>query len=259
MLLHIHLKPFLLNMPAAMHLTVLLVLFAVTVDVDSTTSPTEFLVPPLTKSPAALTSSTVGKTPNVVSSPTNKPSQQVPTNTSSSSSSSTSTQTPSTAEETTIRSPTERPITNQMSTEIPITNQTSTEIPVANQMSTEIPVANQTSTGIPITNQTSTGIPVTNQTVTNGSTIPPTSGSPYVTANTTVNTTSSALSHEKEDGFASNPGLVAIICIFCIVLVLALVVAAVKCSSRSRNNFERLEDVPMGKVNEGSPFAHYSK
>ncbi|CAB1420327.1 unnamed protein product [Pleuronectes platessa] len=151
------------------------------------------------------------------------------------------------------------PTTNQTSTGIPPTNQTSTWTPAANQTSTRIPTTNQTSTRIPTTNQTSTGIPVTNQTVTNGSTIPPTSGSPYVTANTTVNTTSSALSPVKGDGFASNPGLVAIICIFCIVLVLVLVVAAVKCSPSSRNNFERLEDVPMGKVNEGSPFAHYSK
>ncbi|MEQ2218681.1 hypothetical protein XENOCAPTIV_006717, partial [Xenoophorus captivus] len=58
---------------------------------------------------------------------------------------------------------------------------------------------------------------------------------------------------------AENPGLVAIICIFCIVLSLLLVVMAVKCIRSSKSDFERLEDVPMGKVNEASPFAQYSK
>ncbi|XP_060934077.1 protein CIST1-like [Limanda limanda] len=256
---HIHLKPFPLNMPAAMHLAVLLLLFAVTVCGDSTASSTTKPEPQSTAGPTALTTSTVGKTTNVALSTTTTSSKQVTTNTLTSSTPSTSTQTPSGAEVTTTRRQTEMPTTNQTSTGIPAANQTSTGIPPTNQTSTGVPPTNQTSTRIPITNQTSTGIPVTNQTVTNGSTIPPTSGTPYFTANTTVNATGSALSPDMLNGLASNPGLVAIIFIFCIVIILALVVAAVKCSPSSRNNFERLEDVPMGKVNEGSPFAHYSK
>ncbi|XP_039454354.1 uncharacterized protein LOC116318232 isoform X2 [Oreochromis aureus] len=62
-----------------------------------------------------------------------------------------------------------------------------------------------------------------------------------------------------KDDLASNPGLVAIICIFCIVLALVIVVFTVKCIRSPRSKFERLEDMPMGKVNEESPFAHYSK
>ncbi|XP_023255401.1 mucin-7-like [Seriola lalandi dorsalis] len=98
------------------------------------------------------------------------------------------------------------------------------------------------------------------ETVSPRSTPPQASGSPNVTATTTVNTTSPALSHDQGKGdLATNPGLVAIICIFCIILGLVLVVASVKCVRSSRSNFERLDDVPMGKVNEHSPFAQYTK
>ncbi|XP_037324532.1 uncharacterized protein LOC119216169 isoform X3 [Pungitius pungitius] len=63
---------------------------------------------------------------------------------------------------------------------------------------------------------------------------------------------------EKGD-LNENPGLVAVLCIFCIVFVLVLVVTTVRCIGSSSNNFKRLEDVPMNKVNEESPFARYSK
>ncbi|XP_077441044.1 putative LOC729966 homolog [Vanacampus margaritifer] len=62
-----------------------------------------------------------------------------------------------------------------------------------------------------------------------------------------------------EDDLRANPGLVAIITIFCIVLALLLIVATVKCIQSPSSDFERLEDVPMDKMNEGSPFARYSK
>ncbi|KAM9383917.1 putative LOC729966 homolog isoform 1-T1 [Pholidichthys leucotaenia] len=70
---------------------------------------------------------------------------------------------------------------------------------------------------------------------------------------------STDLPSDAKGALASNPGLVAVICIFCIIFVLAVVVAIVKCVQSPRSNFERLEDVPMGKVNEESPFAQYSK
>lgn len=97
----------------------------------------------------------------------------------------------------------------------------------------------------------------TNQTFTHNPTLPTTSSN---TSTTTVNTTSTALSPEWSQGdLAANPGLVAILCIFCIVLALVLVVATVKCIRSPRSNFERLDDVPMSKVNEESPFAQHSR
>uniref|UniRef100_A0A3Q3DVM0 Uncharacterized LOC109518978 n=1 Tax=Hippocampus comes TaxID=109280 RepID=A0A3Q3DVM0_HIPCM len=61
----------------------------------------------------------------------------------------------------------------------------------------------------------------------------------------------------KED-LRTNPGLVAIITIFCIILALVLIVATVKCIRSPRSDFERLEDVPMVSLKR-SPFARYSK
>ncbi|XP_077390891.1 putative LOC729966 homolog [Festucalex cinctus] len=86
----------------------------------------------------------------------------------------------------------------------------------------------------------------------------------------TILAASTATSHQKstgiappqdfgEDSLRANPGLVAIITIFCIVLTLMLIVATVKCIQSPSSDFERLEDVPMDKMNEGSPFARYSK
>ncbi|KAK2868956.1 hypothetical protein Q7C36_000827 [Tachysurus vachellii] len=71
----------------------------------------------------------------------------------------------------------------------------------------------------------------------------------------------SASGNEKNDNLVMNPGLVAILCIFFIVLALVLVVAIAKIISYRRNSqFERLEDLPMSqqsKKNENAPFARY--
>ncbi|KAM8888233.1 putative LOC729966 homolog [Synchiropus picturatus] len=61
----------------------------------------------------------------------------------------------------------------------------------------------------------------------------------------------------KQHILLKNPGLVAIICIFCIFLALVLFVGSVKCVHAPKSNFERLEEVPLGKVTEESPFARY--
>ncbi|KAM4548316.1 putative LOC729966 homolog [Odontesthes bonariensis] len=127
--------------------------------------------------------------------------------------------------------------------------------------STQTPRTEQT---IPSTSPKIT--PITqkpNEMVSQEQTVPSASESPNVS--TTVNTTRpvtppSALSTKwGNSGLAANPGLVAIICIFSIILALVLFVLIVKCAKSPRSNFERLEDMPMGKVNEESPFAHYSK
>lgn len=75
-----------------------------------------------------------------------------------------------------------------------------------------------------------------------------------------MNTTNPGVSPDwGKDDLAVNPGLVAVLCIFCIVIALLLVVVIVKCTRSPRSNFERLEDLPMGKMTEESPFAQYSK
>ncbi|XP_038571435.1 cell wall protein DAN4-like [Micropterus salmoides] len=204
-------------MPAVMHLTMLLSLFAVTVystPANSTTSSAAKQSPETTTGVAQHTSLAVTKD---VTSSTMKP---------------TNTQQSTTAVTTEKVSP--PPSTTPQTPNR--TEETPTNTPP------------QTTT----TNQTS------NETVSHVTTLPPTSSN--VTATTTINTTGPALSHNwKKDDLAANPGLVAILCIFCIVLVLVLVVATVKCIRSPRSNFERLDDVPLGNVNEESPFAHYSK
>ncbi|KAK5869708.1 hypothetical protein PBY51_024406 [Eleginops maclovinus] len=108
--------------------------------------------------------------------------------------------------------------------------------------------------------QTTTTNNTSNETVSHEATLPPASDSAKVPAASTANTTSQGLSPEWTNGdLEKNPGLVAILCIFCIVFILLLIVATVKCIQSPRSNFERLEDVPMSKVNEASPFAQYSK
>ncbi|XP_041792006.1 mucin-13-like [Chelmon rostratus] len=203
-------------MPAAMHLTVLVSLFAVTVCASTTTSSADERV---TTRPAQPTSLTVTMKNDVSLSTvtTTKNTQQ-----------------PTTATHQATASP-------QPSTSPQILNRTEDKQPSAPP---------QTS----VTNQTS------NETVSHGLTLPPGSESPNVTANTTINTTSPDFSHKGQKGdLIENPGLVAVLCIFCIVVALVLVVVTVKCIRSPRSNFERLEDVPMGKVSEESPFAHHSK
>ncbi|KAF5910037.1 cell wall protein DAN4-like isoform X2 [Clarias magur] len=77
-----------------------------------------------------------------------------------------------------------------------------------------------------------------------------------------VNTTQSSgtvtASSNKGDSLAKNPGLVAILCIFFIILALLCVVMIAKLiSSQKSSRFERLDEVPMNKMNEDAPFARY--
>ncbi|XP_060796544.1 uncharacterized protein LOC132898893 isoform X1 [Neoarius graeffei] len=82
--------------------------------------------------------------------------------------------------------------------------------------------------------------------------------SPGEPGKTLITTPSSAPSNKGQDSLARNPGLVAILCIFCIVLALVIVVAIAKLiSCRKTSQFERLDDVPMSKIKEDAPFARY--
>ncbi|XP_053228869.1 uncharacterized LOC729966 homolog [Podarcis raffonei] len=56
---------------------------------------------------------------------------------------------------------------------------------------------------------------------------------------------------------SQKPGLVAIICIFVVILLIGAVVVLVKCYKGREPAFQKLDEVPMGKVTEGSPFAHF--
>ncbi|KAM9461707.1 putative LOC729966 homolog isoform 1-T1 [Clarias gariepinus] len=77
-----------------------------------------------------------------------------------------------------------------------------------------------------------------------------------------VNTTQSSgtvtASSNTGDSLAKNPGLVAILCIFFIILALLCVIMIAKLiSSQKSSQFERLDEVPMNKMNEDAPFARY--
>ncbi|XP_030074480.1 putative LOC729966 homolog [Microcaecilia unicolor] len=58
-------------------------------------------------------------------------------------------------------------------------------------------------------------------------------------------------------GIAENPGLVAVLCIFISILVIAMVVLAIKFCNRREPEFQKLDEVPMSGMHEEAPFAHY--
>ncbi|XP_078801994.1 putative LOC729966 homolog isoform X2 [Oryzias latipes] len=104
----------------------------------------------------------------------------------------------------------------------------------------------ETSPSSPSSRTQTTLITTPNATVFQEHTASPASGTPNVTTNTTLHTTSQVSSPIWIKGdLGANPGLIAIICIFCIILGMTLVVLAVKCIQSPRSNFERLEDVPL--------------
>ncbi|KAK6320505.1 hypothetical protein J4Q44_G00096120 [Coregonus suidteri] len=75
---------------------------------------------------------------------------------------------------------------------------------------------------------------------------------------TTGNMSSStALQSDGRHVLSRSPGLVAVLCIFCICLGLMLAVGIAKLITSRGSTFQRLEDVPLGKINEESPFARY--
>ncbi|XP_034035980.1 mpv17-like protein 2 [Thalassophryne amazonica] len=84
-------------------------------------------------------------------------------------------------------------------------------------------------------------------------------GKPEKSSSTAYMSTTGVPKDFDQSDLTSNPGLMAVLCIFCIVVGLLLVVVTIKCIRSPRSNFERLNDVPMNKVNEESPFAQYSK
>ncbi|KAL7854538.1 hypothetical protein SRHO_G00167280 [Serrasalmus rhombeus] len=83
---------------------------------------------------------------------------------------------------------------------------------------------------------------------------------PTATASTKkVNATQTTASQGVEGkSLPMSPGVVAVLCIFFIVLALVLVVVIAKViTSYRKPKFERLDDLPMSKMSEDSPFARY--
>ncbi|CAJ1060875.1 endochitinase A-like [Xyrichtys novacula] len=176
----------------------------------------------------------------------------------------TTNQTPNGTEGTQTRSPPQNATTNQMpngtegmQTRSPPQNATTNQTPNGTEgMQTRSPPQNATTNQKP------------NRTVSPQSTATPATASSNEMASTIVFTTGVNNTNTTDPGFsgewnkgdlAANPGLVVILCLFCIIFALALVVTVIKCLQSPRSDFERLEDVPLSKVNEESPFAKYSK
>ncbi|KAG8003129.1 cAMP-specific 3', partial [Nibea albiflora] len=130
---------------------------------------------------------------------------------------------------------------------LPATTHQSTSEVTSVSSSPPPPTSPQTSNRTEETRPTTTAqtIPA-NKTDSSEATVTPASESPNVTVTTNINATN-PVSQEWEKDLAANPGLVAILCIFCIVLILMLVVVIVRCARSPRSNFERLEDVPLGR------------
>ncbi|KAJ6664294.1 hypothetical protein lerEdw1_008513 [Lerista edwardsae] len=82
---------------------------------------------------------------------------------------------------------------------------------------------------------------------------------PHTSRETSPTSPSTAAAQaSKEPSLAQSPGLVAVICIFVSVLLIAGVVMLVKFCHRREPAFKKLDEVPMqGKVAEDSPFARY--
>ncbi|KAJ8408359.1 hypothetical protein AAFF_G00257730 [Aldrovandia affinis] len=106
----------------------------------------------------------------------------------------------------------------------------------------------ETSRGL---NDTTMDIPLESKT-----SLHPTSFSSLI-PNSSVTSAHVTTSSNADNSLARNPGLVAVISIFFIALALLLAVAIAKAISSRKPQFEKLEDLPMNKMNEESPFAHY--
>ncbi|XP_061093476.1 protein CIST1-like [Conger conger] len=129
---------------------------------------------------------------------------------------------------------------------------------VANKMSaTSEPPAESSSTGsVTISPNSSSSLEKTSD-------LPPISFSTVTSFSNESDLTSAYASTNSSIGglngpdLARNPGLVAVICIFAIVLVLLLAVAIAKSMKSRGPQFEKLDDVQMNKMTEESPFARF--
>lgn len=132
------------------------------------------------------------------------------------------------------------------------TSQTTTQLIII-QQTTEMDVTNNTET----TTSQSTWLPQTSELTTSELKIATVDSSETFPAEANSTAYSTDLGDRDGQDVATNPGLVAVLCIFCIVVAIVVVVVIVKTVRSRKPQFERLDDVPMGKVNEDAPFARY--
>ncbi|XP_072833962.2 putative LOC729966 homolog isoform X1 [Pogona vitticeps] len=62
---------------------------------------------------------------------------------------------------------------------------------------------------------------------------------------------------DDDTPLSQKPGLIAVICIFMAILLIGAVVILVKFCHSREPSFKKLDEVPMGRVTEDSPFARY--
>ncbi|XP_032083365.1 uncharacterized protein F26C11.3-like [Thamnophis elegans] len=72
-----------------------------------------------------------------------------------------------------------------------------------------------------------------------------------------INGSTQAGQFSPKVAYSTKPGLVVVICLFVVVLVIVAVVILIKSCRPKEPAFQKLDEVPMGKVAEGSPFARY--
>ncbi|XP_034293655.1 protein CIST1-like [Pantherophis guttatus] len=117
------------------------------------------------------------------------------------------------------------------------------------------------SSPVPQSTRATSSTTKTNDSTTNWSTVSSPTGSkePLTTTQTveSINGSTSAGPLSPEPAFSAKPGLVVVICLFVFVLVIVAVVVLIKCCRPKEPAFKKLEEVPMGKVTEDSPFARF--
>ncbi|XP_063150134.1 uncharacterized LOC729966 homolog [Candoia aspera] len=116
------------------------------------------------------------------------------------------------------------------------------------------------SSSIPQPTEATSNTPKTNDSNTSLITmISPTSSKEPLTSQMAefVNSSTQAGQPSPELQSSLKPGLVVVICIFVSILLIGAVVVLIKCCHPKKPAFKKLDEVPMGKVAEDSPFARY--
>ncbi|KAJ7993320.1 hypothetical protein DPEC_G00271200 [Dallia pectoralis] len=121
------------------------------------------------------------------------------------------------------------------------------------QSATPVYVSSGETSGQTTNNHTLTGTPPDESRTSNLTSI--LSAQSDLTSGTT--SASTVIQIDGKPDMNRSPGLVAVLCIFFLCLILLLVFGITKLLKMRDSKFQRLEEVPMGTMNEGSPFAQY--
>ncbi|KAM3856084.1 putative LOC729966 homolog isoform 2-T2 [Vipera latastei] len=116
------------------------------------------------------------------------------------------------------------------------------------------------SSSMPQSTEATSSATKTNYSTSNGLTMTfPTGSKEHLTSQMagSINGTTQAGQLSPEPAFSTKPGLVVVICLFVFVLVIGTFVLLIKCCRPKEPAFKKLDEVPMRKVAEDSPFARY--